>query len=251
MPRLAGRRALVFVAIAIAAIAFPLGVIASHQFGDVPDSNTYHNDIDAIADAGVTTGCGGGNYCPSAFVTRGEMAAFMNRLGALAPGRTPVVNATKLDGLNSTDFVRYDAVDQGRFVCAVPSFRPQSSTTPWASDGVGIWASSATDASFECTILIPDGATISAVRWTIDDSSAEVVDCFLNLSNTAGAFGMASALSSGTPGWTTLTDTTISLPETNNAAYVYRAGCILRATGLGTMLHKIVVEYDYFGLPTP
>ena len=76
-----------------AALAFPLGVLASHQFTDVPDSNPYHADIDAIADAGVTTGCGGGNYCPTANVTRQEMAAFMNRLGALAPGKTPVVNA--------------------------------------------------------------------------------------------------------------------------------------------------------------
>jgi hypothetical protein len=33
------------------------------------------------------------------------MAAFMNRLGALAAGKTPVVNADKLDGLDSTDFL--------------------------------------------------------------------------------------------------------------------------------------------------
>jgi len=34
------------------------------------------------------------------------MAAFMNRLGALASGKTPVVNADKLDGLDSTAFSR-------------------------------------------------------------------------------------------------------------------------------------------------
>jgi hypothetical protein len=28
----------------------------------------------------VTGGCGGGNYCPNASVTRGQMAAFMHRL---------------------------------------------------------------------------------------------------------------------------------------------------------------------------
>jgi hypothetical protein len=89
------------------AIAFPLGVIASHQFSDVPNTNTYHADIDALADAGVTTGCGDGTtFCPSAFVTREQMAAFMNRLGALGPGKAPVVNADKVDGFHAADLHR-------------------------------------------------------------------------------------------------------------------------------------------------
>lgn len=91
--RLRRPRGVLLAALAAAALAFPLGVLASHQFTDVPDSNPFHADIDAIADAGVTTGCGGGKYCPSANVTRAEMAAFMNRLGALQAGKTPVVNA--------------------------------------------------------------------------------------------------------------------------------------------------------------
>ena len=86
-------RGVVLVAITAAMLAFPLGVLASHQFTDVPDSNPYHADIDALVDSGVTTGCGGGKYCPSANVTREQMAAFLNRLGALGPGKTPVVNA--------------------------------------------------------------------------------------------------------------------------------------------------------------
>jgi hypothetical protein len=93
------RRHLPIVAVALtAAVAFPLGVIASHQFSDVPTSNTFHADIAAIAEAGVTTGCGAGKYCPKDFVTREQMAAFLNRLGALGPGKPPVVNADKVDG---------------------------------------------------------------------------------------------------------------------------------------------------------
>jgi len=91
LPRIR-RSPIVLVALTIL-LAFPLGVLASHTFGDVPNSNPFHNDIDAIAEAGVTTGCGGGNYCPKANVTREQMAAFMNRLGALGPGTDPVVNA--------------------------------------------------------------------------------------------------------------------------------------------------------------
>ena len=90
-----------------AVVAFPLGVIASHQFTDVPASSTYHDDIAAIKDAGVTTGCALNLYCPKDFVTREQMAAFLNRLGALGPGKTPVVNATKLDGKDSTDYLQF------------------------------------------------------------------------------------------------------------------------------------------------
>jgi hypothetical protein len=98
-------RTVAVLALVAALAAFPLASLASDTFADVPDSNVFHNDINAIADAGVTTGCGGGNYCPSANVTREQMAAFMNRLGALSAGKTPVVNADKLDGLDSTDFM--------------------------------------------------------------------------------------------------------------------------------------------------
>jgi hypothetical protein len=80
-------------------------VFASHRYTDVPTSSTFHADIDAIAAVGVTTGCAVGKYCPKDFVTREQMAAFLNRLGALGPGKTPVVNATKLDGKDSTEFL--------------------------------------------------------------------------------------------------------------------------------------------------
>jgi hypothetical protein len=95
------RRRLPVAAIALAAaLLLPVGVIASHQFTDVPTSSSYHTDIDAIRDAGVTTGCTATLYCPKDFVTREQMAAFLNRLGALGPGKTPVVNADKVDGVD-------------------------------------------------------------------------------------------------------------------------------------------------------
>jgi len=119
--RLRRRAPLVLIALAAAAIALPLGAFAAHRFADVPDDNPFHADIDALADSKVTSGCGGGNFCPSANVTREQMAAFLNRLGALAPGKTPVVNAKtaqtagdadKLDGLDSTAFLRTtDTID--------------------------------------------------------------------------------------------------------------------------------------------
>lgn len=103
-------------AVVIAATAIPATVMASHQFTDVPDSNIFHGDIAAIRDAGVTQGCNppiNDKYCPDDFVTRGQMAAFMNRLGALAPSRTPVVNAATLDGHLPGAFVRPVTEDEG------------------------------------------------------------------------------------------------------------------------------------------
>jgi hypothetical protein len=98
-------RVLVLVAVIGGAISFPLGVVASHRFTDVPASNTFHDDIDAIAAVGVTTGCAANLYCPKDYVTREQMAAFLNRLGALGPGKTPVVNADMVDGKDALAFL--------------------------------------------------------------------------------------------------------------------------------------------------
>lgn len=44
------------------------------------DSGSIHEDaINRLVEAGITTGCAGGQYCPSASVTREQMAAFLHR----------------------------------------------------------------------------------------------------------------------------------------------------------------------------
>ena len=44
------------------------------------DNGSMHEDaINRLAAAGITTGCAGGQYCPSASVTREQMAAFLHR----------------------------------------------------------------------------------------------------------------------------------------------------------------------------
>ena len=46
-------------------------------FADVPTSHPFFQFIEALADSGITGGCGGGNYCPNTPVTRGQMAVFL------------------------------------------------------------------------------------------------------------------------------------------------------------------------------
>jgi hypothetical protein len=72
-------RRLTVVGIVALMLAVPLAVSASHLFSDVPTSNTYHTSVSRLVGAGLTGGCGGGKYCPNAAVTRGQMAAFLNR----------------------------------------------------------------------------------------------------------------------------------------------------------------------------
>lgn len=78
-----GRRSARLITAALLAIALgvPVVAFAAHSFSDVPDSHPFHGDIGAIKDRGIsTTGCGGGNFCPNSNVTRGQMAAFLNRV---------------------------------------------------------------------------------------------------------------------------------------------------------------------------
>ncbi len=46
-------------------------------FPDVPCTSPFAPWIEALADAGITGGCGGGNYCPANAVTRQQMAVFL------------------------------------------------------------------------------------------------------------------------------------------------------------------------------
>ena len=47
------------------------------MFGDVPLTYWAASWIEALATEGITSGCGNGNYCPDAPVTRGQMAVFL------------------------------------------------------------------------------------------------------------------------------------------------------------------------------
>ena len=56
----------------------------SGRFSDTAE-NTHENDIDRIAEAGITAGCTQDRYCPDRLVTRAEMATFLARALKLVP----------------------------------------------------------------------------------------------------------------------------------------------------------------------
>ena len=52
---------------------------AQQRFADVPPSNQFYPFIEEMAVRRITVGCAPGSYCPSAPVTREQMAAFLTR----------------------------------------------------------------------------------------------------------------------------------------------------------------------------
>lgn len=93
-----------------ALIVAPLTAIASHTFTDVPDNNTFHEDIAWLEASGVTKGCNppeNTEFWLNDFVTRGQMAAFMERFAGYigAKDGTPAQadNATTADSATTAD----------------------------------------------------------------------------------------------------------------------------------------------------
>lgn len=83
--------------------ALPLVALAvSDIFSDVPSGAQFHDDVEAIALAGITTGCSTTplNFCPDQAVTRRAMAAFMHR-GMGRVHQTEATFGTNLDTLNA------------------------------------------------------------------------------------------------------------------------------------------------------
>ena len=58
------------------------------MFNDVGASDFAASFIEQLAADGITAGCGGGNYCPNATITRDQMAVFLLR-AKYGSGYTP------------------------------------------------------------------------------------------------------------------------------------------------------------------
>jgi len=103
LPPTKGRRLLTVVASVLVVGLIAATASAAHSFLDVPDTHTFHGDIEWMKDSGVTRGCNppaNTEYCPDDFVTRGQMAAFFHRF-ALAG----VADAGTLEGKEAGDFL--------------------------------------------------------------------------------------------------------------------------------------------------
>lgn len=119
-------RKLVVALAVVALVAVPAGyVVATDTFSDVPTSAFYHDEVNALVNAGVTAGCGGTRYCPNSAVTRGQMAVFLDRLGNLSGQAAPVVDAFTIFGQGIFGFAEeFELAGGAEFECESSSFAP-------------------------------------------------------------------------------------------------------------------------------
>jgi len=104
----------------------------SVEFADVPVSSPFHDDIISIATAGITGGCGGGNYCPTSPVRRDQMAAFLLKAehgsAYTPPACTGVFTDVPCPG-PFTDWVERLAAEGVTGGCGGGNYCPDSSVT--------------------------------------------------------------------------------------------------------------------------
>jgi hypothetical protein len=113
---------------------FILGVVVSFLFvsifwaGNVYASTGCFNDTNGywaetficwMKDNGITGGTGGGNYSPNSYITRGEMAVFMQRIAEIPPSTGNLyinagLNDWDTNGVSSNYITRYSSYIQLR-----------------------------------------------------------------------------------------------------------------------------------------
>lgn len=101
---------------------------ATQDYFDDDDGKTHEYDINRLAEAGFTGGCGDRVFCPSAIMTRAEMASLLVRSLAVPPAVTPDY-FTDDDG--STHERNIDALAEAGLTggCGPDVFCPESPVT--------------------------------------------------------------------------------------------------------------------------
>lgn len=101
-------------------------------FGDVPTNAFAASYIERFAEEGITSGCGGGNYCPDNLVTRAQMAVFLLRAKYGADYSPPVSTGVFTDvppGSFAAEWIEALAAEGISAGCGNNNFCPDSPVT--------------------------------------------------------------------------------------------------------------------------
>jgi len=105
----------------------------SGQFGDVTPNNFAFSFIETLANSGITSGCGGGSYCPGFSVSRAQMAVFlergMNGSGFSPPAATGTVFGDVAIGSFAANFIEQLASDGITAGCGNSIYCPDAAVT--------------------------------------------------------------------------------------------------------------------------
>ncbi|MBI5964086.1 MAG: S-layer homology domain-containing protein [Chloroflexi bacterium] len=105
---------------------------ATEVFFDVPVGSLGANFIEQLAADGITSGCGGGNFCPNSPVTRAQMAVFLVRSKhgvAFVPPTATGVFADVPVGSFGADFIEQLVADAITSGCGGGNYCPNNSVT--------------------------------------------------------------------------------------------------------------------------
>lgn len=151
------------------------------------DTSIFEESIEWLADAGVTLGCNppdNDNFCPDDNVTRGQMAAFMQRFAEYLGAEDGQVNAAdhalEADHASDADTLgglsAEDLLDQSPMIVPAAAFAPDGFGTfgefqfLWASNG---WSHTSVDnGCLQAPVYVPRGAEVSSVDVVALDPAA-------------------------------------------------------------------------------
>jgi peptidyl-Asp metalloendopeptidase len=104
----------------------------AQRFTDVPTNHGLFGYVEFFAQAEISTGCGGGLYCPDAAVSRRAMAAFLERTMRASNWTPPTTSTTFTDVASGSllaghiEAMRTDGITSG---CTATTYCPESSVT--------------------------------------------------------------------------------------------------------------------------
>ena len=154
--------------------------------------------------------------------------------------------------LGDSRWVRKATVQTGYYSCAGTAWESALGSTVYDTNFSLKYRISGDPGTFRCSVEIPHGATITAVRFSVVDSDATDVTCRLDRTNMAASIGtevhMANVSTSGSPGAVRLEDLTINSPVVDNAQYSYFAQCSVEGTTIATGVYGANIEYTVSGL---
>ncbi len=84
--------------------AFGVTSASAQTFSDVPLDHWAYDFVESLAASGITSGCGGGRYCPDDPVTRAQMAVFLERGINGSAYIPPAATGTVFDDVGASDF---------------------------------------------------------------------------------------------------------------------------------------------------
>jgi hypothetical protein len=154
--------------------------------------------------------------------------------------------------LGDSRWVRKATVKTGYYSCAGTAWESALGSTVYDTFNSLKYRISGDPGTFRCSVEIPHGATITAIRFSVVDSDPTDVACRLDRTNMAASIGtevhMASVTTSGTPGAVQLEDIAINSPVVDNAQYSYFAQCSVEGSTINAGVYGANIEYTVSAL---